>query len=68
MHGWGKCFSEKEIIKRKRIGMAKAAFAKLKSVFRNLSIGIGTRVRILRCYVWSTLTYGCEVWTIRKDL
>ena len=58
--------SEKEIIKR--IGMAKAAFAKLKSVLSNLSIGIGTRVRLLRCYVWSTLTYGCETWTVRKDL
>ena len=58
--------SEKEIIKR--IGMAKTAFAKLKSVLTNLSVGIGTRVRILRCYVWATLTYGCEAWTIRKDL
>ena len=58
--------SEKEIIKR--IAIAKAAFAKLKSVLCNLSMGIGTRVRILRCYVWSTLTYGCEAWTIRKDL
>ena len=51
-----------------RIGMAKVAFAKIKSVLSNLSIGIGTRVRILRCYVWLTLTYECKAWTVRKDL
>ena len=58
--------SETEIIKR--IDMAKAAFTKLKGVLKNMSISMATRVRILRCYVWSTLTYGCEAWTIRKDL
>ena len=58
--------SEMEIIKR--IAMAKAAFAKLKPVLKSFSISIETRVRILRCYVWSTMTYGCEAWTIRKDL
>ena len=31
-------------------------------------MSIGTRVRILRCYVWSTLTYGCGAWTISRDL
>ena len=58
--------SEKEIIMK--TDMAKAAFAKLKSFLSNFSIGIGTRVQIFRCYVWSTLTYGCEAWTVRKDL
>ena len=58
--------SEKEIIKR--IALAKVAFTKLKTVLRNITMSIGTRVRILRCYVWSTLTYGCEAWTIRRDL
>ena len=22
------------------------------------------RIKVLRCYVWSTLLYGCETWTI----
>ena len=48
--------------------MAKMASAKLKSVLSNLNIGIGSRVRILRCYIWLTLTYGCEAWTVRNDL
>ena len=49
---------EKGIVFRK--GMAKAVFAKLKSVLSNLSIGVGTRVRIHIYYVWSKLTYGCQ--------
>ena len=51
-----------------RTGIEKAAFVKFKSVLSNLNIGIGTTVRILRCYVWSTLTYGCEAWIVRNDL
>ena len=27
-----------------------------------------TKKRILKCYVWSTLTYGCEGWTISKAM
>ena len=22
------------------------------------------RIRVLKCYVWSTLLYGCEAWTL----
>ena len=58
--------SEMEVIKR--IVMAKLAFTKLQTVLKCPNISIETRVQTLRCYVWSTLTYGCEAWTIRKDL
>ena len=27
-----------------------------------------TKLRVLQCYVWSTLLYGCECWTISKEL
>ena len=27
-----------------------------------------TKKRILKCYVWSTLMYGCESWTISKAM
>ena len=47
-----------------RIGMAKAAFGQLRKILVNLSIGRGTRVRVLRTYVWSVLLFGCEAWTI----
>ena len=25
-------------------------------------------MRLLKCYVWSTLLYGCESWTISKRM
>jgi len=27
-----------------------------------------TKLRLLKCYVWSTLLYGCESWTINKRM
>ena len=27
-----------------------------------------TKFRVLKTYVWSTLTYRCECWTIRGDI
>ena len=29
---------------------------------------IQTRKRVLKCYVWSVLTYGSECWTISKNM
>ena len=31
-------------------------------------INIETRKRILQCYVWSTLQYGAETWTISENM
>ena len=53
---------EKEI--RKRIGIAKAAFTSMNKVLTSRNISIKVRLRVLKCYVWSTLLYGCETWTI----
>ena len=25
---------------------------------------MAVRLRVLKCYVWSTLLYGCEAWTL----
>ena len=27
-----------------------------------------TKLRILKCYVWSVLLCGCEAWTLNKNL
>ena len=58
----GKC--EKEI--RRGIGMARIAFAKLKTVLVSRNIKMCTRIKLIKCYVWSTLLYGCETWTLSK--
>jgi hypothetical protein len=52
-------------IKRK-IGMAKAAFNKLKHLSINKYINMQTKMKILFCNVWSILLYGCETWTLSK--
>ena len=28
------------------------------------NIDMAVRIRVLKCYVWSTLLYGCEAWTL----
>ena len=32
------------------------------------NVYLGTRIRLLKCYVWSTLLYGCETWTVSKTM
>ena len=58
--------SEKEIVKQ--IGLAKKALGNMDKMLKNLSTSMKFRVRILKCFVWSKVLYGCEAWTIRKDL
>ena len=53
---------EKEI--RMRIGIAKSAFITMSKVLTSKHIHMTARIKVLRCYVWSTLLYGCETWTI----
>ena len=38
----------------------------MKDVLKSTKITFNTRKRILQCYVWSTLLYGAETWTITK--
>lgn len=52
---------------RKRIAMSKDTFNKMKSIFTNRNIGLGTKIRALKAYVWSTLLYGSECWTLTKE-
>ena len=58
----GRC--EYEI--RKRIKKAKCAFNKMKNFLTNSKVSTETRRRFVKCYVWSTLLYGFESWTLRK--
>ena len=58
----GRCDSE--IIKR--IEIARGAFNSLKGVLLSSNISLTTKKRIIKCYVWSTLLYGCETWTLTQ--
>ena len=50
--------SDKEIARR--IGIAKAAFKSMASILTSKGTSMQARLRTLKCYVWSTLLYGCE--------
>ena len=62
--GDGKC--DYEI--KSRIGMSKQAFQKLQKILKDRKMSMGTRKRILHCYVYSILTYGNECWTISAQM
>ena len=57
----GKCITEI----KKRTATVKDAFQKLSLILKNRNISMTTK---FRTYVWSTLTYGCECWTITGDI
>ena len=60
----GKCDDE---IKR-RIIIAKIAFSKMSKILVKPQIPLPTRIRIFHCYIWSTLMYGADTWTISKTM
>ena len=60
----GKCDTE---IKR-RIAIARSAFTSLYKVLTSREVSLDTRMRLSKCYIWSTLLYGCETWTLTKTL
>jgi len=50
--------SDQEI--KRRIGIAKTAYKKMTRVLESKSVTTATRLRLLKCYVWSMLLYCCE--------
>ena len=53
---------------KSRIAQAKCTFSELGNVLKNKTMSCKTKMDVLKCYVWSTLLYGCESWTLTKDL
>jgi len=62
----GRCDSDKEI--KRQIGIAKSVFRSMEKVLTTRSISMPTKLHLLKCYVWSTLLYGCEDWTISNNI
>src|SRR3954469_22157053 len=52
---------------RARVGMAKAAFWQNKELMRS-NIKLSTKMKILNCYVFSVLDYGCDSWTWNRPM
>ena len=53
---------------KRRIGIAKTAFRRMKNLLTNSRLSVQTRVRAIKTYVWSTLLYGCETWTVSREM
>ena len=51
-----------------RISIARSVFNKMRTTLTSRRLSINIRKRILKCYVWSTLLYGCETWTLSDNI
>jgi hypothetical protein len=57
----GRCTCEN----KSRIAMAKAAFSKKKKNLFTNTLDLKLRKKLVKCYIWSTVLYGAETWTLR---
>jgi hypothetical protein len=57
--------NEKEI--RMRTGTAEEAFWKMKELMRR-DLNIEVKKKLIQCYIFPLLTYGCETWTMNRKI
>ncbi|XP_045783253.1 uncharacterized protein LOC123879530 [Maniola jurtina] len=41
---------------------------KMKKVLCGRQLSLKLRIRLLQCYIWPVVLYGCEAWTLVEDL
>ena len=58
----GRCATEI----KKIIAIAKKGFNNMKHLLTNPNIKLETRIRTLKAYIFSIITYGSETWTMNK--
>ena len=51
-----------------RTKLAKAQFSAMSKTFTSKRLKTKTKIRILKCYIFSIFTYGSEAWTLSKVL
>jgi hypothetical protein len=49
-----------------RIGKSRNVFNSISASFKSHNLSLQLKIRLLRCYVFSTLLYGAETWTLTK--
>ena len=57
-----------EVEIKRRIGIAKKTFSDMGYLLKNRKISIRTRKNMMKTYIWSTLLYGAESWTLSVGL
>ena len=53
---------------KSRIEQARGTFIGMRDLFVNRGLTLQLRMRLLRCYVFPVLTYGCESWTFNPEM
>jgi len=53
---------------RTRSYRKQAIWASRQKIWKSHSIPISTKIRLMNALVWPVATYGCESWTLRKNL
>ena len=53
---------------KRRIAMSRETFSKLKTILCIPEITEPTRLKVLECCVLPILKYGCETWTVSKEM
>ena len=51
---------------RKQLLLGRKALTNLDSMFKSRDIILPTKVHIVKCMVFSVVTYGCDSWTRKK--
>ena len=49
-----------------RIGMAKKRVLELNNIWKDTNIRKELKIKLMKCLVWTVMTYGAEGWTLRK--
>ena len=57
-----------EVEVKKRIGIAKKTFSDMRNLVTIWKLSIRTRKNMMKTYIWSTLLYGVESWTLSERL
>lgn len=58
------CSLEEEI--NARLIKGRVAITKMKDIWRNNNVSIRTKKRIVESVTWSTASYGCKSWMLKK--
>ncbi|CAG9832683.1 unnamed protein product [Diabrotica balteata] len=53
---------------RAYVAKARSTFNRMGAFFKSHNLSLGTKVRMLRCYVFFVLLYDVESWTLNEDM
>jgi len=49
-----------------KLGQGQGLSSSLRTLWKSHTIGIPTKIRLLKSLLWPILSYGCESWTLKS--